>query len=457
MLAASLATTLPATLPALEIAECARVLCELGQVEQLADLGGAGPLLASAGSDSLFHCLFGRDAIRMAFDLLEDFPAVGRSTLIELARLQGVAENPRAEEESGRILHEHRKSGDPHAERLRERWDLPYFGAVDTTPQWINLLVAYCEQEGAGLLEERLTDRLGRRVSVRDCLEAALGWIVRRLDDPRGGGLLWVCRATPQGLPNQVWEDSGDSYFHEDGTLFDPAWPYAPIAVQGYVYDALVGAADLLDRSPGPLPILTAALRGRAAELRSRVLRDFWQADLGTFAAAVDFRGGLPGRPARTVSSAAGHLLASQLLDGTECASERESLIRRLLQPDLLAAAGIRTKSSSSSRFRAGAYHNGSSWPVDTGVIADGLRRHACDGLADELELRILRACAAVGGFPEFFRGDLDGSIRVNTVAIDIVVDGELHRLEQPPQPNQGWTATRVWRILRRQGQARVA
>jgi len=25
-----------------------------------------------------------------------------------------------------------------------------------------------------------------------------------------------------------------------------------------------------------------------------------------------------------------------------------------------------------------------------------------------------------------------------------------LNRLEQPPQPYQGWTATRVWRILRR-------
>jgi hypothetical protein len=26
-----------------------------------------------------------------------------------------------------------------------------------------------------------------------------------------------------------------------------------------------------------------------------------------------------------------------------------------------------------------------------------------------------------------------------------------MNRLEQPPQANQGWTVTRVWRILRRQ------
>src|SRR5438270_12548678 len=83
-----------------------RVLCELGRVERLQDLGTNGPLLASAGADSLFHCLFGRDAIRMAMDLLDDFPAVTHSTLLDLARLQGVTHNPRGDEEPGRILHE---------------------------------------------------------------------------------------------------------------------------------------------------------------------------------------------------------------------------------------------------------------------------------------------------------------------------------------------------------------
>lgn len=68
---------------------------------------------------------------------------------------------------------------------------------------------------------------------------------------------------------------------------------------------------------------------------------------------------------------------------------------------------------------------------------------------ADDLDARVLRACALVGGFPEFFRGDEDGSIRVNGETVDVVVDGVFNRLEQPPQANQGWTATRVWRILR--------
>jgi glycogen debranching enzyme len=431
------------------------VLCELGRVERLADLGTNGPLLASAGAESLFHCLFGRDSIRMALDLLDDFPAVARSTLVELARLQGVRDNPRAEEEPGRILHEHRHPDDPHAIRLAAEsgWDLPYYGAVDTTPQWINLLSAYCARHGTDLLDTAVTDRLWRRVTLRDSLLAALTWMVRRLDDPAGRGYIWVRRANPNGIANQVWEDSPDSYYHADGQVFDFEQPYAPVAVQGYAYDALLSAADLLERSPGLLPIQTGLLRGRAARLRARVLAEFWQADLGTFAQALTVEPDGALRPARVVASSPGHLLASRLLDGPRAAPFRERLITRLLEPDLLAGPGIRTKSTAAPHFGAGAYHNGSSWPMDTGVIADGLRRHGRDREADELDGRILRACAEAGGFAEFFRAEEDGSLGVNQAIVDVVRGGVVNRLEQPPQAMQGWTATRVWRILRRHHQ----
>src|ERR1051326_6766469 len=98
----------PAAAPerSIDRVDLTRVLCHLARVELLEELGEAGPLLASAGAASLFHCLFGRDSIRMAMDLLEDFPSVAEATLHELARLQGVVYNGRAEEEPGRILHE---------------------------------------------------------------------------------------------------------------------------------------------------------------------------------------------------------------------------------------------------------------------------------------------------------------------------------------------------------------
>jgi glycogen debranching enzyme len=389
----------------------------------------------------------------MAMDLLEDFPAVARTTLLELAGLQGVVDNVRAEEEPGRILHEYRHPDDRHAIQLSEFWDFPYFGAVDSTPQWINLLAAYCDRHGDSLLEDPVVDRLWRRLTLRDSLLQALSWLLRRLDDPVGGGYLWVRRASPNGIANQVWEDSFDAYHHADGALLGRRRLYAPVAPQGYAYDALLAAAGLLERAPGNLPIETDHLRRRAADLRARVLTDFWLPEPGIFAQALEIEADGSTRAAGVVSSSPGHLLSSRLLDGHDAAPFRTALAARLAAPDLLAGAGVRTKSTMSVRFRAGAYHNGSTWPMDTGVIADGLRRHGFVAQADDLEDRILQGCAAIGGFPEFFRGDVDGGLRVNVETIDAVEDGGVvNRLEQPPQVNQGWTATRVWAILRSRG-----
>ncbi len=461
------------THPRIDHAALVAVLSDLGGVEHLADLGAGGPLVASAGARSLFHCLFGRDSIRMAMDVLDDFPAVARATVRDLARLQGVRDNPRGEEEPGRILHEDRAADDPHAARLAEHWDLPYYGAVDSTPQWINLLAGLAERDGDGILDEAFVDRLGRTRTMHDALVEAIGWIVRRLDDPIGGGFLWVRRASPDGIINQVWEDSWDSYYHEDGALLDPDLPYAPVHVQGYVYDALLGAASIFERGSGgvaesarasedaakvrfhaaELREHAAELRARAARLRACVLAEFWLPELGTFAQALAFDAAGRATPIRVAASSPGHLLASGLLDGDDAGDIRRATIARFRQDDLLAAGGVRTKSTGAARFGAGTYHNGSTWPMDTGVIADGLRRHGEHAQADDLEDRILRGCAAVGGFPEFFRGDADDAVRVNTTVVDRIVDGRLNRLEQPPQADQGWTATRVWRILRRRGQ----
>jgi glycogen debranching enzyme len=173
---------------------------------------------------------------------------------------------------------------------------------------------------------------------------------------------------------------------------------------------------------------------------------------LGTFAHALTIPINGSTVPSRVVASAPGHLLASRLLDGTENALLRERLISRLLQSDLLAGAGIRTKSTNDPLFRPGSYHNGSVWPMDTGVIADGLRRHACHNQANDLEHRIVRACVQVESFPEFFRGEVNGTVSINTGQVTYIRDGEVHFREQQPQVAQGWTVTRVWRILVRRG-----
>jgi len=424
----------------LDLQHVIRALCQLGHVRRLEHLGIRAPLDASAGRASDFGCLFGRDSLRMALDLLDDVPAVARVTIRRLTALQGVGENPRAEEEPGRILHEYRCPTDPRASHLALYWDLPYYGSVDATPLYVSAVGAYCDRYGPSLLNERVRDRTGHVVTVRSGLERALDWVEHRLERD---GYICVRRAQPHGIQNQVWEDSSDSYYDEAGRLFDPEVPYAPVAVQGHAYDALlVGAAYCEDRQRA------ARFRALARMLRRKVLTEFWIDDMATFVPAVVCDASPP-RPARVVASSPGHLLATGLLDGPGAASYRQALVERLLAPDMLAAAGIRTKSTTAPRFHPGAYHNGSVWPMDTGVIADGLRRHGYVAEADDLEDRILRACASVGELVEFFRGDVGDRILINECVVDVVDDGRIRKLEQPPQHTQGWTATRVWRILR--------
>ena len=86
-------------------------------------------------------------------------------------------------------------SDDPRATELSAVWDFPYYGAVDTTPQWINLLAAYCNRYGDAILDNTIVDRIWRRMTVRDSLLAALAWLLNRLDDPRGGGAVRTARA----------------------------------------------------------------------------------------------------------------------------------------------------------------------------------------------------------------------------------------------------------------------
>jgi len=421
----------------------------------LVQLGlGRRPLDASAGAGGLYNTLFGRDSIRMATDLVELYPPAAAATIHRLAELQGRRKNWRSEEEPGRIIHEFRSKDDPIAKQLKE-WTFPYYGSVDATPNWINLVAGYTRAHGDHVLDERVGGRFGSTPTIREAVGAAAQWILSRMDDPRGGGYLWVQRSNPHGLAVQVWEDSTDSFYFADGSLVDPSRPFAPAHLQGYAYDALLNAAEIFARSPGKPPLDPARLRARAAELRAQFLAQFWRPELGTFAQAISYSRPGAGRSADVVSSGAGHLLASRMLDGADARPFVEATVKTLLSPAQQSAAGIKTKPTGSARYRPGSYHNGSSWPFDHAIFIEGLRRHGYEGEATAQEDKLLRAVAR-DGFVEFFRGD-PHHVAVNRKVVDIIDrDGRPNRLQQPPQGlhdgAQGWTVTAVAKILARRG-----
>jgi glycogen debranching enzyme len=94
----------------------------------------------------------------------------------------------------------------------------------------------------------------------------------------------------------------------------------------------------------------------------------FWREDMGTYALALDGRK----RPCLVRTSNVGHVLASGI-----ARADRASLVAQgLLHTSFNSGWGIRTVAAGEARFNPMSYHNGSIWPHDNALIAQGLARY---------------------------------------------------------------------------------
>ena len=405
----------------------------------------------------LYEVVFGRDSLRVAIDLITSYPELARSTVLRLAELQGIETNIAREEEPGKIVHEARDSTDPLAINLTKTlgWGWPYYGTVDATPEFIRTLTAYCRrsEENHAFLSQTYIDRSERERSIGYALDMAVEWILSKLDSNQEG-LLEYKSLLPQGIENQVWKDSWDSYHHADGTLANHAQGIASIEVQTTTYDALLDAALLYENALDD-PLKAARLRTKAETLKQTILDIFWTEDKGGyFVLGTDRDNDGRLRQLKIRTSNMGHVLNSRILEGNEphIVRMREAMVRQITSPELLTPNGIRTLASDEVRFRPGAYHNGSIWLWDTHHIAKGLRRHEYHDIADEIDRRLLNIVAVTKIFPEYVRGDDDPTPAINTQTI-VLWDETYQRnnqIEQPPQEVQAWTVAAILAIKKR-------
>ena len=303
-----------------------------------------------------YSTTFGRDGLITALQMLWLQPDAARGVLRRLAAFQAKTDDPAADAQPGKILHEMR-SGEMAA--LHEVPFGLYYGTIDATPLFVLLAGAYAARTGD----------VETIVELWPAIEAALAWIDGPGDADRDGFVEYR-RMTAQGLANQGWKDSFDAIFRADGSLVEG--DIALAEVQGYVFAAKLAAARCADLIG--LPEHARRLEKEAAGLAARFEAAFWCPDIQTYALALDG----DKKPCRVRTSNAGQVLFSGIADPGHAAI----VAGELLGPRFFSGWGIRTVAAGEPRYNPMSYHNGSIWPHDNALIALGLARY---GLKSEV------------------------------------------------------------------------
>ena len=417
-------------------------------------------LYASAG-ELFSQAIFGRDSATAADYLLHIEPDLARGVILRLAGLQGIVEAPMGlhtnEEEPGKIHHEHRslyiagrritENSERHLKLLARQWgsdetSMTYYGSVDATPLFVRLVARYCASQGPAILEQTVERRGGGQGTVGDSVLAAMDWITRAMDRS-ALGFVEFRRRNPQGIPFQVWKDSGTSYLHQDGSLADWNAPIAAIEVQAYAYDALLGAARLFARRD---PTLANDWLSRAEALRENLIERFWMPATGYFAMGIDRDA--EGRPRwiDSIASNAALLLDTSVFDGIRNADEYVGAIaRRICGPEFLTPVGVRCRALSEARLIDFQDYHGSwaVWMKETFDVLRGLQRQGLTGPARQLGARMLNAINVANKHVEFLYVSPDQRVMYDIRGVDpLTTQPEVIRGTNFPEEPLAWSVT---------------
>jgi glycogen debranching enzyme len=330
-----------------------------------------------------FMTAFGRDSMITAYQAMPFHQELAQATLEALAELQAKAWDNFRDAEPGKIMHELRRGTLAALGRIPHT---PYYGAHDTTALWLILLEEY----------ERWTGdtRFVRRMEPN--ARAALGWLEGPADLDGDGYIEYRKRSSSdKALNNQCWKDSDSSIVFADGRLAEP--PIATCELQGYAFDARLRTARLM-REVWEDEETAARLEADADELKRRFNRDFWVKGRRHYALALDG----DKNQVDSMTSNTGHLLWSGIVEERRAAS----VVRRLMRPDMFSGWGIRSLSSADGGYNPLEYHNGTIWPHDTAICAEGMRRYGFHEEAGIVCRALLEAAEKFSSqLPEVFAG----------------------------------------------------
>jgi glycogen debranching enzyme len=314
-----------------------------------------------------FVAPFGRDSLIVSLQNILIYPEFARGALEILGSMQAAERDDYRDAEPGKILHEIRYGELAHFKLIPHT---PYYGTADATPLYLITLHETWRATG---------DRELLKHHLRTA-ERCLSWI-DNYGDSDGDGFQEYQTRSPVGYENMGWKDSGDAVVYPDGSLVKG--PKALCELQGYVYAAWLGMAEVFDELGKN--DRARELRAKAADLCRRFNDAFWDDDVGFYAYALDG----DKQKVLTVASNPGHCLWSGIVSPERAAK----VVERLLAPDMWTAWGIRTLSSRHPAFNPNNYQTGSIWPHDNAMIALGFKRY---GFGTEAA-RIARAISEAG------------------------------------------------------------
>jgi glycogen debranching enzyme len=328
-----------------------------------------------------FAAQFGRDSLTVALQAAPVTLAFARGALSVLGDWQAHDRDDARDAEPGKIMHELRLGELAHFKLVPHT---PYYGTADATPLYLVLLHQAWRWTGErALLEEHL-----------HTAEGCLDWI-DQWGDRDGDGFQEYQTRAPKGYENMAWKDSGDAVSYPDGTLV--RGPKALCELQGYVFAAWTGMAEVFaalgrdDRA--------AEMRAKAAALFTRFDAAFWDEAFGGYAYALD------GEKKKVLTSVSnvGHLLWSGIVPPARAGR----VVARLMDAPMFSGWGIRTLAADHPRYNPIAYHNGSVWPHDNGLIAQGFARYGFHAEAATVARAVSGAAAQfeMHQVPELYSG----------------------------------------------------
>ena len=334
-----------------------------------------------------FAVPFGRDGIITAMEMLWARPEMAKGVLKFLSERQATEEILEKEAEPGKIIHETRQC------EMANLGMVPYgmyYGGVDTTLLYIILAGEYLNStEDRAFIEE-----------IWPNIEAALQWIEDYAEDKNwpcveDDGFIVYQMKGEAGLINQMWKDSVDAVYYEDGNL-DVKFPRAVCEVQGYAYAAWKTGQRMaaLFGDTGKASYYEA----KAENLRQNFNEKFWDKKDGFYVLALDG----DKEPCRIRASNMGHLLFTGIVH-----QERvKKVVDMLMEKSFSSGFGIRTVPEGEVTYNPQSYHNGAIWPHDTAMIQKGMGETGYTQEASQVFQDMFRAAEHYNWrLPELFSG----------------------------------------------------